>query len=74
MSQAQVDDDEYGEDDLSPADWHYSSEPVRVPALKYNWETHLWECGCNTFAFKGSCKHAIRLRKEELVEVNERFL
>lgn len=70
MSQAQVNDDEYGEDD--PADWHYS--PVRYPPLKYNWETHLWECGCNTFAYTGRCKHEIRLRKEELVEVSERFL
>ena len=56
-------DDEYGDDD-----WHY-----RYP-LKYNWETHLWECGCKTFQYKGRCRHAIRLRREELVEVNERFL
>lgn len=72
MSYARVDesenDDEYGDDD--PADG--SREPV--PLLKYNWETHFWECGCDTFAFKGRCKHAIRLRKEELVKVNERFL
>lgn len=73
MSQVVVDDDEYGDD--TPADWHYGAqEPARYPPLKYNWETHCWECGCSTFAYAGKCKHANRVRREELVEVNERFL
>ena len=63
------------DDDDLPADWHYAGEPVRYRyQLKYNWETHVWECACDTFQFKGRCKHALRLRREEQVEVNERFL
>jgi hypothetical protein len=68
-------DDEYGDDDFSPADWHYGSEDaVRYPPLHYNWVTHAWECGCYTYKFKGSCRHAFRLRREEIVEVDEEYL
>lgn len=54
--------------------WEYEYRRSHTFSLYYDRSKRRWECSCLSFLRKGTCVHSRRLRKEEVINVDEAYL
>jgi hypothetical protein len=79
---ARIRDDEYYFDEEYYDDWDIAESISTIPRdfsgrdafLYYDRDWKQWKCTCKKFQVKGSCFHTSRMRPEEVITPNAKYL